>query len=76
MWIKYKTEILYCEGGEALAQVAQRRCDCPLPGSVPGQVEWGFGQPGLGASDPAHGRGELELEDFMVLSKLNHSVIL
>ena len=28
------------EGGEALAQVAQRSCGFPLPGSVQGQVGW------------------------------------
>ena len=50
-------EILYCEGGEALEQVAQRGCGGPLPGSVQGQVGWGFGQPGLVEGVPAHGRG-------------------
>jgi len=45
------------EGGEALAQVAQRSCGCPLPGSVQGQVGWGSEQPGLGEDVPAHGRG-------------------
>jgi len=34
------------EGGEALVQVAQRSCGCPLPGSVQGQVGWGL-EPGL-----------------------------
>jgi len=33
-------------GGEALAQVAQRSCGCPLPGSVEGQVGWSSEQPG------------------------------
>jgi len=41
--------------GEALAQVAQRSCGCPLPGSVQGQVGWGFQQPGLVEGVPAHG---------------------
>jgi len=54
---RYKKEILYCEGGETLAQVAQRVCGCPLPGSVQDQVEWGIEQPGLMESVPAHGRG-------------------
>ena len=36
--MRYKEEILPCEGGEALAQVAQRSCGCPLPGRVQGQV--------------------------------------
>jgi len=31
-------EILYSEGGEALAQVAQRSCGCPIPGGPQGQV--------------------------------------
>ena len=48
---------LYCEGGEALAQVAQRSCGCPLPGSVQGQVGWGLEHPGLVEGVPAHGRG-------------------
>jgi len=43
----YKEEILYSEGGEAVEQVAQRSCGCPLPGSVQGQAGWGFEQPGL-----------------------------
>jgi len=55
--MRYKEEILYCEGGEALAQVAQRSCGCPLPGSVQGQVGWSSEQPGLGEGLPAHGRG-------------------
>ncbi|KAK4831240.1 hypothetical protein QYF61_016472, partial [Mycteria americana] len=45
--IRYKEEILDYEGGEALEQVTQRSCDCPIPGSVQGQVGWGFEQPGL-----------------------------
>ncbi|GAB0203618.1 mitochondrial enolase superfamily member 1 [Grus japonensis] len=50
-------EILYCEGGEALEQVAQRGCGSPLPGSVQGQVGGGFGQRGLVEGVPAYGRG-------------------
>ena len=58
MEMRSEEEILPCEGGEALAQVAQRSCGCPwLPGSVQGQVGWGFGQPGLVEGVPAHGRG-------------------
>ena len=53
----YKEEILPCEGGETLAQVAERSCGCPLPGSVQGQVGRGFEQPGLVEGVPAHGRG-------------------
>jgi len=54
---------LYCEGGEALAQVAQRSCGCPLPGSVQGQAGQGFEQPGLVEGVPAHGRG-VRLDDL------------
>jgi len=30
--------------------------ECPLPGSVQGQVGWVFDQPGLVEGVPAHGR--------------------
>ena len=39
--------------GETLAQVAQRSCGCPLPGSVQGQVGWSSEQPGLVEGVPA-----------------------
>jgi len=52
-----RRKILYCESGEALAQVVQRSCGCPLPGSVQGQVGWGSEQPHLVEGVPAHGRG-------------------
>ena len=55
--MRCKEEVLHCEGGEALAQVAQRGCGCPIPGSVQGQVGWGFEQAGLVEGVPAHGRG-------------------
>jgi len=45
------------EGGEALAQVAQRSCGCPLPGRAQGQVGWSSEQPGLVEDVPADGRG-------------------
>ena len=35
--MRYWEEILSCEGGEVLAQVAQRS-GCAIPGSVQGQV--------------------------------------
>jgi len=44
-------------GSEALAEVAQRSCGCPLPGSVQSQVGWGLEQPGPVEDVPAHGRG-------------------
>ena len=53
----HKEEILYDEGGETLEQVAHRSCGCPIPGSVQGQVGWGFEQPDLMKDVPAHGRG-------------------
>ncbi|GAB0186461.1 hypothetical protein GRJ2_001111400 [Grus japonensis] len=56
----YQEEILYCEGGEALEQVAQRSY-----GSVQGPGGWGFGQPGplnLIMSLPM--AGGLELDDL------------
>ena len=43
--------------GEALAQVAQRSCGCPTPGSVQGQLGRGLEQPGLVEGVPACGRG-------------------
>jgi len=46
----------YPEGAEALEQIAQRNCGCPLPGSVQGQVGWGFEEPGCLDGVPAHGR--------------------
>jgi len=46
-----------CFTVRALAQVAQRNCGCPLPGSVQGQVGWGCEQPGLVEDVPVHGRG-------------------
>ena len=45
--MRYKKQILYSEGGEALAKVARRVCGCPVPGSVQGQAGWDFEQPGL-----------------------------
>ena len=55
--MRCQEENLHSEGGEALAQVAQRSCGCPIPGMVQGQVGWGPGQPDLVGGVPAHGRG-------------------
>ena len=63
--MRSEEEILPCEGGEALAQVAQRSCGCPIPGSVQGQVGRGLEQPGLVEGVPAHGRG-LELAELPI----------
>jgi len=38
-------------------QVAQRSCDCRIPGGVQSQVGWSSEQPGLVEDVPAHGRG-------------------
>jgi len=56
-------EILPHEGGEALAQAAQRSRGCPLPGRVLGQAGQGLEHPGLVEGVPAHG-GEVELHDL------------
>ena len=45
------------EGGDALEQVAQGDCGCPIPGGIQGQSGYGSGQPGLVTGDPAHSRG-------------------
>jgi len=38
------------EGGDALEQVAQGGCGCPIPGGIQGQA-------GLVVGNPAHSRG-------------------
>lgn len=57
----YYTEILHCESGEALEQVAQRSYGCPIPGNGQGQVGCSFQQPGLVSLPMAW---ELELDDL------------
>jgi len=52
-----KEEIFYAEGGETLAQVAQRSGRWPIAGNIPGQVGRGSEQPGPAEDVPAHGRG-------------------
>lgn len=37
--------ILFCQGGEALGEVAQRSSGCPNPGSVQAQLGWGLEPP-------------------------------
>ena len=58
--MRSQAKVLPCESGEALAQVAQRSCGCPISGSVQGQVVQGLEQPDLVEGVPARGRG-LEL---------------
>ena len=49
------------EYGEVLEQVAQKGCECSIPGRVQGQVGWGPGQSDLvldlTAVNAASGRG-------------------
>jgi len=66
----------FFEGGETLAQVAQRSCGCPLRESVQGLVGWGFYQPGLVEDAPAHGRGSGTRWSLKVPSYPNRSMIL
>ena len=40
-------EILSSDDGEALEQVSWKSCELPIPGSVQGQTEMSFEQPGL-----------------------------
>ena len=42
---------------DALKQVPQGGCGCPIPGGTQGQAGGGSGQPGLLVGDPAHSRG-------------------
>ena len=35
------TKFLLSNGGEALAQAAQRGGGCPIPGDIQGKTEWG-----------------------------------
>lgn len=55
--IRYKEDVFYSEGGKALAQIAQRNCGCPTPGTVQGQVGCSLDQLGLVENVPAHARG-------------------
>ena len=79
LWFCDSVILWFCDnykGGEALAQVAQRSCGCPLPGSVQGKVWWDFEQPGLVEGVPAHGRGIGTKWSLKVPSNSNHSMIL
>lgn len=40
--LNIRKNILYCNGGEALAQVVQSGCGLPIPGSVKCHMGWGF----------------------------------
>ena len=52
-------KILYSEGGEVLAQAAQR-AGCPIPGGAQGWAGWSPWAASAGGCNPAHNR-ELEL---------------
>mgnify|MGYP001855533296 CR=1 FL=1 len=43
--------------GEALEQVAQGGCGCPIPGSIQGQTGCGSKQPGLVVGNPDRSGG-------------------
>ena len=58
---KYRLDV-YSQGGEALAQAAQRSCGCPIPGGVQGQAG-GSGQLQLVGGNPAHST-RLALDDL------------
>jgi len=49
--------MLYEEGGEILAQAAQRSCGCSIIGSVQDRVGWGFEQSVLVKDTPSYGAG-------------------
>jgi len=49
--------MFYHEGGEILAEVAQRGSGGPSPRNIQGQVGQGSEQLGLVKDIPAHGRG-------------------
>jgi len=44
------------EGGDALAQAAQRGCGCPISGGFQGQAGWALGSL-IWWGQPAHSRG-------------------
>lgn len=54
--LRYQKEILYCEDGETLEQLAKRSCGCAIPGNIPDQTGQGSKQPALVKIIPGHGR--------------------
>jgi len=54
--VGYKEEVFYRDGGEALAQVAQRCGGCPVPGDTQGQSGRALSTDGA-VGVPAHCRG-------------------
>ena len=51
-----RRKFFHTEGGDALEQVAQGGCGCPIPGGIQGQAGCGSGQSGLVVGDPVHSR--------------------
>jgi len=51
-----RKKFFYCEGHKTLEQVAQRGCECLLPGSIQDQAGWVFEPPGLEGGVPAYSR--------------------
>ena len=60
--MRYQEEILYCQDGETLEQVAQRCCGCPLE-AFKARLDGGCEQSSLVGGAPATA-GELELDDL------------
>ena len=50
-------EVFHTEGGDALEQVAQGSCGCPISEGIQGQAGCGSEQPGLVVGGPAHSKG-------------------
>ena len=56
--------------------VSQRGCGCPIPGSVPGQVRWGFEQPDLAEDIPTCVRDVMIFKSPFQLKPCYDSIIL
>ena len=52
-----RSKLFHTKGGDALEQIAQGGCGCPIPGGIQGQAGCGSSQPGLVVGSPARGRG-------------------
>ena len=62
-------EVFYNTGGEALAQVAHKGDECPIPGDTQGQAGWGSEQPDV-AVGVCSLEGQLDQVAFMQPFKL------
>ena len=58
-----RRKFFHTDGGDALEQVVQGGCGCPIPGGIQGQAGCGSGQPGLVVGD-LHIAGGLKLHDL------------